>query len=313
MFAGFVAGRRHHTAPTEPANNNGNAHERVVAQPLHLDVEGIHVYMEKLLRNTGTGRRWHVANCRLVHVSTVARRRDTEQMGVASRAVTRTPDPQSPLPSPAAASRAHLVRHGEVHNPDHIVYADLPGYGLSTLGREQAAETARHLSAHDIRRVVSSPLQRAIETAGFIAAPHGIGVVIDDRLTEWRLAKLWAGVVWEDLETTRPGELEAYLDNPADLPFAPETLAEVGARVAAAAHDHASAVDGDIVIVSHQDPIHAGARTLTEVGFDDFDRDKPAHATVVTLRTDSTPWQGVARFDPEQGGSFPPPTPRRLT
>jgi broad specificity phosphatase PhoE len=131
-------------------------------------------------------------------------------------------------------------------------------------------------------------------------------VVIDDRLTEWRLSALWAGIVWEELETVRPGELTAYLNDPADLPFSPETLADLGSRVAVAATEHAAAVDGDVVIVSHQDPIHAGTRTLTASGLDDFGVDKPAHATVVALRTDTMPWQAIARFDPAQGQLFPP-------
>lgn len=199
------------------------------------------------------------------------------------------------------------MRHGEVHNPNHIVYADLPGYGLSDLGRDQAAETAGHLASRPIARVVSSPLQRAVETAGFIAARHGIGVVVDDRLTEWGLSTLWAGIVWEDLEARRPGELTAYLNDPADLPFSPESLVELGERVAEASIAHADEVDGEIVIVSHQDPIHAGVRTLTGRGLEDFGDDKPAHATVVSLALDQDPWTQVARFDPTQGPLFPPP------
>ncbi|MFQ5427057.1 MAG: histidine phosphatase family protein, partial [Gaiellales bacterium] len=43
----------------------------------------------------------------------------------------------------------HLVRHGEVENPDHVVYADLPGFGLSATGSAQAEAAANHL--HDKR------------------------------------------------------------------------------------------------------------------------------------------------------------------
>lgn len=203
-------------------------------------------------------------------------------------------------------SRLHLVRHGEVHNPDHIVYADLPGFGLSELGRRQAAETAAHLADHNIGLVVSSPLQRAIETAGFIAARHGIGVVVDERLTEWRLAQGWAGLRWEDVERERPGQLVAYLADPADLPFSSESLTELGSRVAAASADHAASVAADTVVVSHQDPIHAGVRTLTETGLADFNTDKPEHATVVTLERDDGGWTLVGRFSPQQGKRFPP-------
>ncbi len=204
------------------------------------------------------------------------------------------------------APRLHLVRHGEVHNPDHIVYADLPGFGLSELGRRQAAETAAHLAGRAVGLVVSSPLQRAIETAGFIAARHGIGVVVDDRLTEWKLAQGWAGLRWEDVERERPGQLVAYLDDPADLPFSTESLAELGARVANAANAHAASTAADTVVVSHQDPIHAGVRTLTRTGLADFNDDKPAHATVVSLGRDGERWRQIDRFSPQQGDRFPP-------
>ena len=59
----------------------------------------------------------------------------------------------------------HLMRHGEVHNPDGILYGRLPGFRLSELGRAMATEVAQHLAAHDIVHVVSSPLERALETA----------------------------------------------------------------------------------------------------------------------------------------------------
>lgn len=208
--------------------------------------------------------------------------------------------------TPPHRRQVHLVRHGEVHNPDHVVYADLPGFGLSDLGRRQAAETAAHLDVRPVTCVVSSPLQRAIETAGFIAARHGIGVVVDPELTEWRLSMLWVGIGWEDLETRRPGELAAYLEHPENLPFSPEPLADLGNRIAAATRLHAAASSGDVVVVSHQDPIHAGMRTLTGIGLGDFAAGKPAHATVLTLDPAPTPWRMVARFDPEQGEVFPP-------
>ena len=40
------------------------------------------------------------------------------------------------------ADRLHLVRHGEVFNPDHILYGRLEGYHLSELGHRMAASAA---------------------------------------------------------------------------------------------------------------------------------------------------------------------------
>ena len=43
----------------------------------------------------------------------------------------------------------HLMRHGEVHNPEGVLYGRLPGYQLSALGRSMAETVARFLAGHD--------------------------------------------------------------------------------------------------------------------------------------------------------------------
>ncbi len=78
----------------------------------------------------------------------------------------------------------HLMRHGEVHNPDGLLYGRLPGYHLSELGRKMAERVAEHLAPRDITHVVASPLERAQETATPIAKAHGLDLSIDARLIE---------------------------------------------------------------------------------------------------------------------------------
>ena len=78
----------------------------------------------------------------------------------------------------------HLLRHGEVHNPEGVLYGRLDGYRLSDLGRQMAETVGRHLADHDITLVVASSLIRAQETAAPIAAEHGLDVVTDDRVIE---------------------------------------------------------------------------------------------------------------------------------
>lgn len=177
----------------------------------------------------------------------------------------------------------HLVRHGEVSNPDGLVYADLPGFDLSERGRAEAGRAASELAARPITAVWSSPLLRAVRTAEAIATPHGLPVLVDDRLTEWGLLGRWAGTPWADLPDVFPGELEAYLAHPDDLPFAPESLAEVAGRMAEVAAA-VTAPGTEVVVVSHQDPVHAVVRRLTGVGFARFHEGKPGHAEVIALR-----------------------------
>ncbi len=67
----------------------------------------------------------------------------------------------------------HFVRHGEVHNPDGVLYARLPGFRLSERGREQAQAAGAALRAVPLAALFSSPQQRAQETAALIAAARG--------------------------------------------------------------------------------------------------------------------------------------------
>jgi broad specificity phosphatase PhoE len=78
----------------------------------------------------------------------------------------------------------HLMRHGEVHNPDGVLYGRRAGYHLSELGRRMADRVAEHLADRDVTHVVASPLERAQETAQPIAKSHGLDLATDARLIE---------------------------------------------------------------------------------------------------------------------------------
>jgi len=195
-------------------------------------------------------------------------------------------------------TRLHLIRHGEVLNPDHLVYADLPGFRLSEQGLREASAIAAHFATEAIDVVVASPLERAIETASPIAEALGLPLEIDDRLTEWGLLTRWAGTVWEDLADRFPGEVAAYLDHPPELSFSPEPLDAVAARFGAVIHDLGSDYPGGIAaLVSHQDPVQAVRLTLTGRSLSDLPLDKPRHGTVFTLEA-GDPWIQTGRWDP---------------
>ena len=181
-----------------------------------------------------------------------------------------------------------FVRHGEVLNPDHVVYASLDGFDLSPVGEDQADRAGAALAARNVAAIWTSPLARARHTARRIATATGAPVDVDDGLTEWGLSDRWAGVGWDDLHEVFPGELESYLHDPTDLPFSPESLQAVGERVAAVAQ-RVVRPDADVVVVSHQDPIHAAIRLLTGIGFDDYFHARPEHAEPIGLEP-GDPW-----------------------
>ncbi|MFD1213858.1 histidine phosphatase family protein [Arthrobacter sp. GCM10027362] len=86
-------------------------------------------------------------------------------------------------------SSVHLLRHGEVHNPDRVLYGRLPNFHLSDLGREMAGRAAHYFAdrAGAGARIVylaASPLTRAQETARPTADALDLAVVTDERLVE---------------------------------------------------------------------------------------------------------------------------------
>lgn len=159
-------------------------------------------------------------------------------------------------------STVHLLRHGEVFNPDRILYGRIPGYGLSELGFEMARRAGEHFGSQrdagaKLVRVIASPLVRAQQTAEPTAQRLDLPILTDERVieaenrfeglskvaTKLRQPKYWSYVV----NPFRPSWGEAYWDQVA--------------RMRAAMDEHrkaalAEAGDGaEIVIVSHQLPI----------------------------------------------------------
>ena len=51
----------------------------------------------------------------------------------------------------------HLLRHGEVHNPDGVLYGRIPGFRLSENGRDQADIVAKALADADLDRRARLP------------------------------------------------------------------------------------------------------------------------------------------------------------
>ncbi len=155
----------------------------------------------------------------------------------------------------------HLVRHGEVHNPEHILYGRLPGYGLSETGRGQARRVAEHLGTADVTALFVSPMQRAQETAVPIAEKLGVDPVTEDRLIEAANAFEGQHVGVGDGALRRP-EFWPLLRNP----FRPswgEPYLEIAHRMLGAAHRARAAAAGhEAVCVSHQLPIWTLRRFL---------------------------------------------------
>ena len=85
--------------------------------------------------------------------------------------------------------KVHLMRHGEVHNPERIVYGRLPGYRLSDKGQQMVRLSAEEFAARAERgtrfvHLVCSPLQRTRESAAPVEKLLGLTAQPDERVIE---------------------------------------------------------------------------------------------------------------------------------
>lgn len=151
------------------------------------------------------------------------------------------------------STRVHLVRHGQVHNPDGILYGRLPGFGLSELGHQMAHRLGQHFARVPVTHLRCSPLQRAQETMAPIAERHPeVLVETDERLIE--ADNVFAGRRVDVRAFLRLRALW-WLRNPAQ-PSWGEPYPVLAERMRAAVLDAAAAAgEGEAVIVSHQLPI----------------------------------------------------------
>lgn len=153
------------------------------------------------------------------------------------------------------ATRIHLVRHGEVDNPNGVLYGRLPNFALTVLGRQMAEATAKELASTgaNYTRLISSPLLRTLQSARPIAEALNLSVSTEQLIIE----------PTNIFEGKKVG-LETVLANPAYLlklynPLQPswgEPYKQIVARMTEAlrrAWDQTPS--GEVVMVSHQLPI----------------------------------------------------------
>ena len=154
----------------------------------------------------------------------------------------------------STTTTVHLLRHGEVFNPEGILYGRAPGFVLSDRGLAMAERVAEKIGDRDITHVVASPLERAQQTAGPLAKVRGLEIVTDERVIESE--NVFEGKPFSvgDGVLKRPSTWKRLWN-----PFKPswgEPYKDVVGRMMAAVHDARETAAGhEAVIVSHQLPI----------------------------------------------------------
>jgi broad specificity phosphatase PhoE len=154
----------------------------------------------------------------------------------------------------AMSSTVHLARHGEVENPQKILYGRQPGWRLSTRGQQMAQVLGEWSKGIDLGALHVSPLQRAQETAAPIAKAHGMEITTDERLIE-------AGNIFEG-KSFEPGSgilkhptAWRHLYNPWKPSWGEPYDEQINRMFAAIFAAHKAANGKDAIVVSHQLPI----------------------------------------------------------
>jgi len=121
-----------------------------------------------------------------------------------------------------------LMRHGETAwNREKRIMGDLD-VPLSEEGRVQCSAAATLLQGFGIQRIVTSPLLRAAESAGILAAQLGVHVTSDPRLVEVRFGS-WQGKTYE--EVAGDPDYHAFASDPvANATPGGDTVSKVQAR-----------------------------------------------------------------------------------
>lgn len=178
----------------------------------------------------------------------------------------------------SAYTTVHLVRHGEVFNPEHVLYERLPGFHLSDRGTRMAHATGRYLALNPQTSkpaaIYSSPLDRTIDTVSAIVDELGMApstgksiydvVTTDERIIEARNefrgkrighgdGALWKNGNWKLVANLwRPSWGESYK--------------EIAARVQDFVFEMVDRYPGQYIIaVTHESPIWS-FRHMLETG-----------------------------------------------
>lgn len=148
----------------------------------------------------------------------------------------------------------HVVRHGEVENPQKVLYGRQPGWRLSQRGQEMAELVGNWSKDFDLGALHVSPLQRAQETAAPIAKAHGLQIYTDERLIE--AANIFEGKSFElGSGVLKHPSSWRHLYNPWKPSWGEPYEEQIARMLAAIFAAQKAAGSKDAIVVSHQLPI----------------------------------------------------------
>jgi probable phosphomutase (TIGR03848 family) len=215
-----------------------------------------------------------------------------------------------------AISTVILLRHGRTTaNTGGVLAGWTPGVQLDENGEKQVQAVAERLSTVPLAAIVSSPLERCLQTASAVAAGRDLTVRADDRLGEARYGD-WTGRTIKELAKQPLWKVVQQHPSAAVFPGPEgEGLAQTQARAVAAVRAWNAELGADAVWLacSHGDVIKAILADALGLHLDQFQRIvvDPASISVISY-SETRPF--VVRMN-DTGGDvaalIPPPKRRR--
>jgi len=157
-----------------------------------------------------------------------------------------------------ASTRVYLIRHADVENPRRLLYGHLEGFQLSGLGRAQALAVGASLQSENVKRIVHSPLARAVETAELINTKLDPPAILeaDAELREAEFSRYLQGLPYWHIPLRRP----LWFVHKARRGLVPgdESVERMGGRILDVVRRIVREHPGDaMAVVSHADPLQA--------------------------------------------------------
>lgn len=189
-----------------------------------------------------------------------------------------------------------LVRHGRTHLTESKKISGRGGEnpGLSDAGREDAHKAARELArignegpwSHlsPISAIVSSPIQRTLDTANIISNELGLGVDVIDNVAEISFGD-WDGHTNEEVKSKWATDFTSWQGSWDVAPPNGESLEDFDARVQLGRHEILQEYAGKtIAVVSHVMPIRGFIRAAMDAGVSGYWRPQISPCSITIIR-----------------------------
>lgn len=149
-------------------------------------------------------------------------------------------------------TRIIIARHGETDWNVGEIFRGRLDVELNKTGLTQAEALGQHLAGLTVEAVYSSPLKRALDTAGAVAAHHALEVIIAGGLVDFNYGA-WQGLTHREVKERYAELYHRWLAEPhlVTMPDG-ESLDDVAERARQVVETIVAGHDGTMVLVSHR-------------------------------------------------------------